>query len=395
MKKGYNLLHVIIIIFFTAIISAITTGVIFMGGTSSRKKSTVALATDENIQEFLEVYAKLQDDYYEDVNKEEMIQSAIDGMMKYFNEKYTTYLDEDAASALMQELNGKYTGIGITIRGNEIIDVLDSSPASKSGVVIGDKIISVNGENVTETPNAKISALIKENNDNVVLEIERDENILTFTMRAEELDMPSVSARMVDGTDIGIIEISIFSVNLTTQVENSISDLRAQGMNKLILDLRGNTGGYLEQANSVASLFLEKGQTIYYLEDKKDKKVFVDETEAKQDIPVVILVNGGTASAAEILTTALKDSYGATIVGKTTYGKGKVQHTVSLQSGDVIKYTSSKWLRPNGECIDGYGILPDYNIDNEYIYDESNPEVPIIVDIIDRQLEKAIELLNS
>lgn len=395
-KKGYKLSYVILIIIFTSIISAVTSGIIIINSFgSSNGKSYSELLQDENLQSFLEVYSKITNDYYEDIDKEKVIKNAIDAMMKSLDESYTTYLDEDTTENLKKELNGKYDGIGITIQNNNVIGVLANSPAERNGIQLGDKIISVNGTNVEETSGGDITFLIKNSKDNVELTIQRGDQTLNFSMKPEELDYPSVSTKMIDGTTIGLLTISVFSINLEQEVDNALTDLRTQGMNKLIIDLRNNTGGFLDQSNKVASLFLEKGKVIYYLETKDKIVPYKDESTNKLEIPIVVLVNGSTASAAEILASALHDSYGAPLVGKTTYGKGKVQHTLNMESGSMVKYTSSKWLTPSKKCIDELGIIPDYNIDNEYLYDESPDGTPIIKEVIDKQLQRAVELLNS
>ena len=391
-RKGYRLSHVIIIIILTAIISAVTTGVIVTSSFSANGKSYSDLVLDENVQEFLEVYAKLTDDYYRDVDKKKMISSAINAMTDYLDEIYTTYLNSDNANILMDELNGKHKGIGVTIRGYEIIDVMEDSPAFRSGIKIGDRIVAINGTNVETLAGAEISNLIKQNEDSITVTVIRNEETLEFTMKAEEIQVSPVEYHMIENTSIGYLKMSIFSNNLFVDTSKALEKLKEEGMNKLIIDLRNNTGGYLEQAKNVASLFLEKDKTIYYLENKDDLEEIKDTTDDSYNMPIVVLVNGSTASAAEILSGALKYSYGAILVGSTTYGKGKVQHTMSLSDNDMIKYTSSKWLMPNKVCIDGVGISPDYIIDNSYNYDTDNSSEN--EGFTDNGLNKAIELLS-
>lgn len=389
-RKGYSLVQVIVIIVITSIVSAFTVGIIL----SKNPSVGVGTAYGKEVDEFLNVYNKIVDGYYEDVDKEQLIQNAINGMMEYLDEQYTTYLDEDEASALMNGLNGKYQGIGITIKERTIINVLSSSPAEKAGLMPGDVIESVNEESVADKSGNEIVELIKKNTDKVSLGIIRDNQYYTFTMSLTTLNVPSVSYKMVDNTTIGYIQLSVFSAGTTREAEKAVSELKKWGAQKIIIDLRNNTGGYLDEAYNTASIFIEKGKIIYSLKNKDKLEKFKDETSSKEELPIAVLVNSGTASAAEVLASALKDSYGATIVGNTTYGKGKVQHTYSLEDGDLVKYTSSKWLRPNGVCIDGVGIKPDYFVENEIIYDDTDPENLIVIDIIDHQLSKAIELLS-
>lgn len=392
-KKGYSLIQVIIIIVITSVISAITTGVLFNKGYNKRNIDYSELSKDENVQNFLNVYSEVLNGYYENIDKKEMINSAINGMMNYLNESYTSYLGDDAADNLMNQLKGTYEGIGVTIQNGVILSLIDNSPAQLVGLLPGDKIVMVNDTDVTERPD-EISTIIKNNKDNVILVVERDDEKLTFNLNTEELNVPNVESKIINSTKIGYVKAKVFTNNLTDVFKDSLNSLEEQGMESLIIDLRDNTGGYLEQAYNVASLFLKKGKIIYSLKDKDRTVKYKDEDNNSKNYKVIVLVNHSTASAAEILTTALKDSYGATIVGTTTYGKGKVQHTYSLNSGGLVKYTSSLWLRPNGTCIDKVGIVPDYKIENEIIYDDTDPENIVVEQVVDNQLNKAIELLS-
>ena len=390
-KKGYSLVHVIIIVIITSIVSAITTGVLFTKNLINNEGiNYTEFALDSNIQSFLDAYSEITNGYYENINKKEIIESAIKGMMSYLDESYTSYLSEEAADNLFEQLNGTYDGIGVTIQKDTIISVFDNSPAERAGILPGDKIISINEISVE---GQDIVYLIKQHADNIVLEVERNNEIYTFNLRIETLNVPSVQYKMIENTNIGYLKISVFSSHLTAEMSNALTKLENDGMKKLIIDLRNNTGGYLEQSFSTASIFLKKGKVVYSLQNRNDFKKIKDTDNQSTDYPIVVLVNKATASASEILASALKDSYNATLVGTTTYGKGRVQQTYSLNTGGIVKYTSSKWLRPNGTCVDKVGITPDYIIENEYVYDENDPES--IVDIIDHQLDKAIELLSD
>lgn len=391
-SKGYNLIHVIIIVVLTSIISGLTTGVIL---TKSGNNIKYNGQYDENVQDFLNAYQNITKDYYEKVDKKSLINSAINGMMDYLGESYTSYLESDEASDLISQLNSKYNGIGITIKDHTVINVLEDSPAQRAGVLTGDKIISVNDINVENTSNEEIAELIKKNDKKVELGIMRDNEPLLFSLHLETLSIPSTDYYMIENTTIGYIKMSVFAENLTNEVQNAITSLEEQGMNKLIIDLRGNTGGYLEQAYTTAQLFTVKDKLIYSLKDKNKKTNYKDEDNNEESYPIVVIVDKSTASAAEVLAAALKDSYGALIVGQKTYGKGKVQHTYTLSTGGMVKYTSSKWYRPNGECIDKVGIKPDYVVDNEFKYEKTDDGRIIISDIEDKQLNKSIELLNS
>lgn len=395
-KKVYSLIHVIIIIVVTAIISALTTGVLFTKSAINRVGVNYGdIASDENVKTFLNAYSEVVNGYYKDIDKSAVINSAISGMMEYLNEPYTTYLDDTNADILVNQLNGTYKGIGISIKDNLVVSTVIDSPAEKAGVLAGDIIVAINDEDVSGKTSNEITGIIKNIDDEITLRIKRNEEVLSFKLKSETLNIPSVEYKMIDDTNIGYIKMTIFSSNLTNEVKTAVLRLENAGMESLILDMRNNSGGYLEKAHEVASLFIKKDKLIYSLEDKNNKVDYKDQDDSEKNYPIVVLINGSTASAAEIVTAALKDSYGATLVGLKSFGKGKVQHTYRLDTGGMVKYTSSNWLRPDGSCIDGIGITPDYVIENENIYDSEDINKETIIDTIDHQLNKAIELLSN
>ena len=390
MKKEYSLCGVIIIIVTTAVISALSTGILIMRNYSTDDgQSYSEIIKDENIQEFIDVYSKLTTNYYENINKKEIIDSAISGMTSYLGDQYTGLLDEDKSSSLYDSLNAKYDGIGITIKDSYIENVLYNSSAAKAGLKMNDKIISINNINIENKTSDEIKNIINENKSNKIdLRVIRNNEILDFNnLKITSIDYPNLRYSFVENKDIGYIKIDLFSTNINKQLENALFQLNKYS--GLIIDLRNNSGGYLEEAYQTAEIFLPKVSVIYSLLQKDNRKQeFKDKTNDKQDVPIVVLVNGNTASAAEILAAALKDSYGAVLVGSQTYGKGKVQHTYSLSSGEMVKYTASLWYRPNGTNIDGTGIIPDYQVENDFETNEANETI-----IIDNQYKKAIDII--
>ena len=315
--KGFNLISVIIIIFVTSIASAITAGVIV---TNNYNLTYKGLSEDKELSEFLKTYSDIVNNYYEDIDKEKMIDSAINGMLNYLGDNYTTYLNKDQRQELEEQLAGSYVGIGITYNGREIVEVAKNGPAENAGLKPGDKFVSINGTDVTEVPKA-IKTLIQDAKDEAItIVIERGEEKLSFDVKVGSVPTVAVSYKLLENK-IGYLNMSIFSETLTNQVENALKDLEEQGMEKLIIDLRGNRGGYLDSAQNTASLFLEKGKIIYSLEDKNTKEDYFDETETSRKYPIVVLINGTSASSSEILASALKDSYGAVLVGEKSYGK--------------------------------------------------------------------------
>lgn len=391
-KKGFNLLSVIIVICITSIISGLTTGVIVTNSYKNNLGLTYEdLVNDKSLNEFLEVYSSIINNYYEDVDTSAMIDSAVDGMLDYLGESYTTYLDKDATEELEERLSGSYRGIGIAVANKVIQSITSGTPAAESGLQVGDIITGVDGVDVTQKSNEELTDLIKETDkDSIKLTVQRGEETLTFDIGLATVPISAVNYQMLEN-NVGYLQMEIFSATLDEQVANALDDLENQGMQKLIIDLRNNTGGYLESAEATASLFLEKGKLIYSLENKDATAEYYDKTDENTSYPIVILINGQSASAAEILAAALKDSYGAVLVGEKSYGKGKVQQTYNLSDGSMAKYTSARWLRPNGDCIDGVGLMPDYIANLTYTYDDTGK----INGTIDTQLNKAIEVISA
>lgn len=388
-KNGFSLLATILIIIATGIISSVATGTILYSGYKDKLGITYdKLSKDKALRDFLDVYSSLTNEYYKDVDKEKMLKKAIEAMTEYLGDKYTTYLTEQQKSQLDKQLNGKYTGIGVLIQEKVIKQVFDNSPAEKSGIKVGDVIVAVDGEDVSDKTSAEIVNLIRKNEKQSTIALLRGNKRYEVTVEFSDLDIPYVNYEVLDG-GIGYLYISSFSSVLEEQVRSAINNLESNNIKSLIIDVRDNSGGYLMSASDVASIFIEKGKTIYSLTDNKGEMVYKDKTAEKKDYPIVVLVNENSASAAEILASALKESYGATLVGKKTYGKGKVQQTKNLEDGSMVKYTSAKWYTPSGKCIDEKGIVPDYNIELEIKYNDNQE----IESIKDTQLEKAKELL--
>lgn len=391
--RGFSLAWVIGIVVVTSIISAITAGVIVYNNNKLSYDTTYGdLSNDKDLNEFLSVYANILSSYYEDVDTGALLDQAIAGMMDYLGDDYTTYLDDESTAELFDSLSGEYTGIGVSINNSDksIVKVYKDTPASKAGIQEGDIIVGFNDTDVTNMTATEVVNLIKGNNDYFTLRLQRGTQTVSVSLKNETLIAPNIDYYMVENTNIGYLSLQTFSNTLATQVKDALNELEKNGMKSLIIDLRNNTGGYLTAATDVASMFLEKGKRIYGLNYQNNISNFNDETSEHTEYKIVVLINENTASASEILAAALKESYGATLVGETSFGKGKVQQTMKLDDGSMVKYTSAYWLTPNGTCIDGIGINPDYYIVNEEVTDEAGN-----ITIPDAQLNKAIEVLQE
>ncbi len=391
-KSGFQLRELIVVVVITSIITSITTGVIMYNNSRiTNHVSGMDLSQDESLKEFLRVYASLIGDYYGDIDRTAMLEAAMKAMFDYLGEDYSNYLDPNQTNALAEKLQGEYQGIGVQIISDNIIyKVFSDSPAEKTGLQVNDQIIRVNDVDVTSLRSSEVAGLIQSHMDEeLFLDILREGQEMRFQLHAETLLLPAINYQVVHGSshEIGYLAISTFSNSVYQQVQDALMKMEQENIDSLIIDLRDNTGGYLSQATDISNLFLEKNKIIYSLQDKNDTVAYRDTTDEKRSYPIVVVVNDSTASASEILAAALKDSYGAVIVGEVTFGKGRVQQTRSLEDGSMIKYTTAKWLRPNGDCIDGVGIFPDIPV--EIMMPVEGEEV------IDTQLQKAISILDE
>ena len=391
-NTSFKFSTIIIIMIITALISGLTAGVIVY--TSYNKSTGINynnVNNDAALKQFLEVYSSVTEDYYEDINKTEMLEAAIDAMLKYLDERYTSYLNTTQTNQLNDTLKGEYEGIGIAIVDHKIVDIFKNSPAFDAGMAVGDIIKSIDGVDVATYSTEEIVKKIQQSTgSNLSITVLRNGEPVSFNISTAKLYVPAISYKVIDNTNIGYIRLATFSSTVFNQVSDALIELNNKEISSLILDLRVNAGGYLEASEKVASLFLEKGKTIYSLETKKSKTIIKDKTIDKTEYPIVVLIDENTASAAEILAAALKESYGATIVGVKSYGKGKVQQVVSLIDGSMAKYTTGKWYTPTGTNVDKVGITPDYTVTLEIEKDQNGNTI----NIVDTQLIKAIDLLK-
>ena len=386
---GFNIVEVVIIIIISSAISIIATGVITTNNNSTKSGTSYSeLLNDEKIRSFLDTYTSVINNYYGEVDKDKVIDSAIDGMMDYLGDKYSMYLDDYNTEILNDKLQGTYKGIGVSIsEDNTISDVFEDSPAASAGLKEGDKIIEVNGKDVKDKKSTEVIEIINEDQNNIKLKILRGDEEKEFDLKMSDVLRPTIASGIIDFQDkkVGYLYIESFSVSLTNQVKKALDKFDKESINGLIIDLRKNTGGYLTVAQTTSNLFLEKNKLIYSLETKKGNVSIYDESDEHKTYPIVVVVDEVTASAAEILTASLKDSYGAKVVGKKTYGKGLVQQTQDLNDGSMVKYSTAKWLRPNGECVEGNGIEPDFKIEDDTKADNKTTD--------NIYIDKALEVL--
>ncbi len=389
----YSFKEVVVIMFFSlglGFFACLSFVKIFNNG-----RSYMALSND--LSKFVDTYYAIKDNYYGELDNEKLVDSAIKGMISAIGDEYTSYSDTDDADNFKQTVSGIYEGIGCTVGVNldnkiVVVDMFKDSPAEKAGLKVGDIIIKIDGEDFVGKSSTDMSNYVKfSKNSKVVLTIIRDEETMELDVERKKIEIPYVSGEVItkDDMKIGYIDISLFSSTIYDQFKRELEKLEKENISGLVIDVRGNSGGYLSGVTDILNLFLKKGDVIYQLESGNKKQIKKDTTKEKRDYPVAVLVNGGSASASEILASAIKESYNGFVVGTKTYGKGTVQQTTTLPDGSMVKYTVQKWLTPNGNWVNEVGVEPTDTVELDISYAEN----PIMEN--DNQLQKALELVTK
>ena len=391
-KEGFSYPEMVIIM-----IIAILFGFLIGNVVSFTKKETTNSSVPSELKEFVDTYNDIVNNYYDKVNKEELIDAGIKGMINYLDYPYATYFDGTSSTNFNQTLEGNYEGVGIEVTLDnskvKITKVFADTPAKKAGIKVGDYITKVNGESVEGKSLSDVVSLIKTaKNKEVEITITRDNQEKTMKVTRTTVDMPYTSSKVYEenGKKIGYLKIEMFSNNITKQVKKELESLKKKNIDKLVIDVRDNPGGYLTQVTEILSLFMTKKDVIYQLQTKNNnEKVYGTSSKATYSYPVVVLINENSASASEILASAFKETYNAEIVGVNSYGKGTVQKAGDLNNGDTIKYTVQKWLTPRGNWINEKGVTPTKEVKLELKENET------LTEDNDNQLKAAIELASK
>ena len=386
-REYFSNYEVIIII----VISVVFVGILGSIITLNREKSS---QSNNELDEFITTYNSITTNYYKNVDNKKLINAAIKGMVNYLDDPYSIYMDEDDTENFTQTVNGQYEGVGVSVskidNSIEIVAIFKDSPADKAGLKPGDKIIKVNNKDVSGMELDDVVKLIK-NKKKVNIIVKRDNKEKEITLKQNTVVIPSVSSRIVESNNkkVGVLNVSIFAANTYKQFKNKLDDLENKKIDSLIIDVRQNYGGHLDQVSKILSLFMKQDKVIYQIKTKKGVEKYYSTGKKSKNYNVVVLIDNGSASASEILAAAMNESYGATLIGEKTYGKGTVQKEYMLSSGASIKYTVEKWFTPKGKSINGKGISPTIEValSDEYT---NNP-----TDENDNQLQEAIKFLTE
>lgn len=335
--------------------------------------------------------------YLNDIDEDKAIEGAIEGYVASLDDPYTEYIPKDEMEEYTENLMGNYVGIGIYMSQNSedntivVLTPIKYSPAEEAGILPGDVIKKIDGVEYTgEDMTAAANDIKGEEGTVVKLEILRGQEIKTFEITRKKITTNPVIAEKLEN-NIGYLEITSFDEDTSINFKNKYEELKSQGITSLIIDLRNNGGGLVDETLKIADYIVPKGKDLLVTVDKdKKEKVEKSKEDVIIDMPIVVLVNENSASSSEILAGALKDLNEATIVGTTTYGKGVIQQFLSLRNGAGLKITVEEYYTPNRTKINGVGIEPNENVELP-----ETVENPLLVKREeDTQLQKAIEILK-
>lgn len=383
--------EVIIIVLITIVVS------FFAGFFINKGKKNKELSDYE--QELISNYEYILNHYYNTVEPRDLISSGIKGMINYIqkSDPYAEYIDSNYINDYDLEISGRYYGVGIQIQKNnnnetEIVNIFENSPAYNQKLQVGDVIISINDEVVLYMELENVKKIVQsQGSEYYRIKVRRNEQEVEVKLKNDYVEINQVSSKKFENDDkkIGYIKVDSFTTNAFNQFSSKLYELEKNNIGSLIIDLRNNTGGELTSVENIVSMFLDKKNVIYQFKDKTEIKKYYSLSNEKREYPIVVLVNGLSASASELMTAALQEKYGATVIGTQTYGKGTAQQTLTLDNGEKYKITIYEWLTANGNSIDKVGIKPDIveAATSEYL---SNP-----TEENDNQLNKAIEYLKK
>ena len=384
------------LVILTAIITFIITSILMYNVIG--KQNVKTLNTTSSVERTFENFKKfIEKRYIGTIDENKMLESAIKGYVSGLEDEYSEYITAEEMKEYMEETNGKYVGIGVYIANNTetnqivVLMPMKDSPAEEAGIKSGDIITKVDGvEYKGEDLNKASNALKREEGTKVKVEVLRNKETIELEVERKTIKINHVESEIINN-NIGYIQISTFDDGCYEEFEQKLEELKSKNIKSLIIDLRNNGGGIVEEAINIADLFVEKDRTLLITTGKNEQEQITKSKKNKNiNMPVVILVNENTASASEILAAAIKENCDkVSIVGKTTYGKGVIQTIFTLTDGSGLKLTTNEYFTPKRNSINKVGIKPDVEVEfpeGESVYKIEQQKDP--------QLQKAIEILK-
>lgn len=404
-KNKKLLVGIISLVLVTAIITFAISAVIFYGINYFNPKYQIAFDKSKvnitNVNKFNQVRSILEKSYYENVDENTLVEGAIAGMADSLKDPYTVYFTKEQMAMFTEEVAGSYVGIGVSISPVDkdgivsIIEPFEGSPAKKAGVMQGDKIVKVDDKDIIglRDENLVVKMIRGKEGTPVKLTVYRpsEGKYIDFDIVRKSIKIENIKSEVLPG-NIGYIRLVKFDAEIANYFEQHLNKLLEKGITGLIIDVRDNPGGRYDQVVAIADRLLPKG-TIVYTEDKNKKRRTEYSDDKELNLPLVVLVNGNSASASEILAGAVKDYNKGTLVGMKTFGKGLVQIDYPLGDGSGLKVTIARYFTPSGVCIQGIGILP--NVEVQLPDKLKNMAVSQIPRNEDVQLQKAVEIIKE
>ena len=403
--KRQRIYKTIMLVVLTAFLTFILTTIYITNKNNSNNDSQsissifgIESSNDNQLTKSIKYIKTILDKYYlNDIDEDKAVEGALEGYVSSLGDPYTEYIPKDEMEDYKNNLMGNYVGVGIYMAQNSkdntivVLSPIKYSPAEEAGIQPGDIIKKINGVEYTgEDMTAAANSIKGEEGSTVTLEIQRGQEIKTFEITRKKITTNPVISEKLDN-NIGYLEVTSFDEDTAENFKAKYEELKSQGITSLIIDLRNNGGGLVEQALKIADYIVPKGKDLLVTVDKdKNEKVEKSEEDVLIDMPIVVLTNENSASSSEILAGALKDLNEATIVGTTTYGKGVIQQLLTLRNGAGLKVTVEEYYTPNRTKINGVGIEPNEKVE----LPETVSNHLLVQRDQDTQLQKAIEILK-
>lgn len=358
-------------IMFTFFIILLTAGLTIFALTFGEQKVVeVKVPVErEEFSKLYEAYDELNEKYYVNIDSDKAIQGAIDGLFSSLEDPYSDYMNVEESAQFSEDLSSSFQGIGAEIQAAsgyiKVVSPIKNSPAEKVGILPEDLILEVDGQSLQGYTASEAVLLIRgEKDTEVKLKIQREglESPMELTIVRAEIPIETVYAELLDG-GVAHLQITSFSEDTYKELVKYLEQYEKEGMTSIVLDVRQNPGGFLNSAYDIANLFVPKGEVILQTQQKdQPAEPYIATGGKKYDIPVTVLIDNGSASASEILATALSETIDAQIIGETSFGKGTMQTAEPMKDGATLKFTTGKWLTPEGNWVNETGITPDVEV---------------------------------
>ncbi|WP_100405431.1 S41 family peptidase [Bacillus solitudinis] len=375
--------------------------------TGEQESPAANINNDEVLEKFSKALTVIQEQYVNEVESEELLEGAIEGMLRTLDDPYSVYMDQDTAKQFMESLGSHFEGIGAEVSMTDgkvtIVAPFRESPAEKAGLQPNDQIIKIDGESIEGLSLYEAVLQIRgEKGTEVKLTIERPgtKEPIVISVERDAIPIETVHVEVIerDGKKVGLLNITSFSEDTADRFEEGLAELESQGIDGLLIDVRGNPGGYLDSVEEIGKLIIPEGKPIVQIQNREGEKVrYISTLKERKPYPIVGITDRSSASASEILAAALIEGGDYDVVGETTFGKGTVQQTIKLGDGSELKLSLFKWLTSDGNDINKVGVKPTVEIlQPDYFYTiPLSSEETLTLEMMNDQVKSAQLMLKG